>query len=217
MLSYVILAGLALFGLHRRPRLFAALAIANCLITPALDWQTATYDPWGYDGPMLMVCFFVGAALFLNRSRVPASSPMFAASAATAILLLCNPVSAVFAPLPLTYAVVWLGLRKWPPLTDALGGDYSYGLYLIAFPVSQFLWWVGVGRTALTNLAWSIPITGTLAVCSWHLLESRAMRCRKAFAACSESLGARLTSVTNYLWRPLRRPERMATGDSSAR
>ncbi|MBK9441115.1 MAG: acyltransferase [Comamonadaceae bacterium] len=61
-------------------------------------------------------------------------------------------------------------------LTDRLG-DLSYGMYIFAFPVQQ--WLVEVGRSRgwpfLVYLSLSFLLTSTLAYASWHLIEKRAL------------------------------------------
>ena len=50
-------------------------------------------------------------------------------------------------------------------------GDYSYGLYVFAFPIQQTLIErvPGIAPPALFALA--LPLTLVLAIASWHLLE----------------------------------------------
>jgi peptidoglycan/LPS O-acetylase OafA/YrhL len=72
--------------------------------------------------------------------------------------------------LPLCYVVVWLGTHNLPPrLTRA---DYSYGLYLAAYPVQQLymqlfpgmpLWWM--------NLLFALPLALLCAGALWHGVE----------------------------------------------
>lgn len=56
-----------------------------------------------------------------------------------------------------------------------LFGDWSYGIYLYAYPVQQTLVHAGVRDLAL-SLALSSLITLGLAMLSWQLVEARALR-----------------------------------------
>ncbi|PUA81359.1 acyltransferase family protein [Nocardioides currus] len=74
--------------------------------------------------------------------------------------------------LTLPYAVLTIGLARTPYVSrTARFGDFSYGLYLYAFPVQQLVidqWGVhGAVRNFLTVLG----ITLVLAIASWHLVE----------------------------------------------
>ena len=54
-------------------------------------------------------------------------------------------------------------------------GDYSYGMYIYAFPCEQIVvfLWHGVSTIVLTAI--SFPITVALAVLSWHFVEQPAL------------------------------------------
>jgi peptidoglycan/LPS O-acetylase OafA/YrhL len=73
---------------------------------------------------------------------------------------------------------VAIGVRSWAGLRDIPGiGDLSYGIYIYAWPVQQ----IGValmGRQTpyLELLSVTLPVTLTLAVASWHLVEKNALR-----------------------------------------
>jgi len=167
---YILLAGIALLGLLRRPGLFfaavLAASIALALLRPAIP---------GVLTPDLVLFFFAGAALYGLRAAVPLSFALCAVC-----LLLCfwlvRPGEGLHAlALPLAYVVVWLGLRVLPPLP----GDYSYGLYLSAYPLQQLysllfpdfrIWWA--------NLAFALLFGLIYAAASWHLLESKVLALR---------------------------------------
>lgn len=54
-------------------------------------------------------------------------------------------------------------------------GDFSYGTYIYAFPVQQALVHFMQGQQPAHNILLAMPITVTLAVLSWHLVEKRAL------------------------------------------
>jgi peptidoglycan/LPS O-acetylase OafA/YrhL len=78
--------------------------------------------------------------------------------------------------LTIPYAVLTIGLARTPYVArTARFGDFSYGLYLYAFPVQQLvidLW--GVRGTAV-NFLIVLAITSVFAVLSWHLVERPAL------------------------------------------
>jgi peptidoglycan/LPS O-acetylase OafA/YrhL len=79
------------------------------------------------------------------------------------------------------YAVLTIGLARTPYVArTARFGDFSYGLYLYAFPVQQLVidvW--GVHGTA-ANFLVVLAITLLLAVLSWHLVERPALALKDA-------------------------------------
>ncbi|MEP7294246.1 MAG: acyltransferase, partial [Chloroflexota bacterium] len=56
-------------------------------------------------------------------------------------------------------------------------GDFSYGMYIYAFPVQQSLSYIFGGAMAqMLNFALATPITLILAIFSWHIIEKPALR-----------------------------------------
>lgn len=129
--------------------------------------------------PLTMFAF--GVVLWQLREWVQLGWRGFAASAA---LLFVTPLGSVHVfyavyPFALTFAVMFLAfvpggvVRRYN-----LMGDYSYGLYLYAFPIQQLLAsaWPGIrpGQMILS----SFVITMLCAALSWHLIEKRALAMR---------------------------------------
>ena len=61
-------------------------------------------------------------------------------------------------------------------------GDYSYGMYVYAYPVQQTVVWAGVGGAVAANIVVSLPIALFFAVASWHLIEKPALAEREVFS-----------------------------------
>ncbi len=99
---------------------------------------------------------FIGLTLFAQPSGVLAELALY----------ILTPLAVLgFAVLPVP---VFSRAGRW--------GDFSYGIYLYAFPVQQTLNALASGRlTALQNTALAIPITFLLAIASWRLVERRAL------------------------------------------
>lgn len=78
--------------------------------------------------------------------------------------------------LALIYTCLWLAfVPKGAALAYNRIGDFSYGVYIFAFPVQQTLIAIWPGHGAFTNIAVSGAITLLLAFASWHLVEKRAI------------------------------------------
>lgn len=146
----------------------------------------AAYALGGQDLPLVsgahpseLILFFVaGAALFVNRDRLP----LRGTAALAALVLACAlPTSGAIGPIvvvwAMAYFVMWIGLAQSIGLPDlAAKGDTSYGTYLYAAPVSQ-LWIAGIGPGAPAVIA---ALTAAVAVplgwLSWHAVELPALR-----------------------------------------
>ncbi len=97
-------------------------------------------------------------------------------------------------PILLTYITVFIGLTALPTNRLIKSGDYSYGIYLYGFPISQTL---VASVPALQHnlfglLLSSILCTGLFACVSWHLVEKRFLRLRKYFSPQSAKLAEEL-------------------------
>jgi peptidoglycan/LPS O-acetylase OafA/YrhL len=76
-----------------------------------------------------------------------------------------------------TYLVYFIATHPGIRLPRAAKyGDFSYGIYLYAYPFQQFIvWWFGE-LTWWQVFAISTPITVLAAVLSWHGIEKHALR-----------------------------------------
>ena len=61
-------------------------------------------------------------------------------------------------------------------------GDYSYGVYIYAFPVQQLAAHSWSGITPFQDMALALPVTLLFALLSWHLLEKPALALRDRIA-----------------------------------
>lgn len=59
-------------------------------------------------------------------------------------------------------------------------GDFSYGIYIYAFPIQQTLVYYSQAQWhPLINALCAIPLTLFFAILSWHLVESKALKLKK--------------------------------------
>lgn len=78
----------------------------------------------------------------------------------------------------LPYAVIAVGRGCWPIISRAgRFGDFSYGIYLWAFPIQQMVVAVvGPEIGGWSNVALVLPLTVLMAVISWYVIEKHALR-----------------------------------------
>jgi len=158
-------------GLFRRAWRYNAAFIAGIALF-------AWHPDWFPVHPELAVVrhlafgFALGAFAWVNRDRLPLS-PWLAALAL--VVLFANPFGLGRGMYFLVLvAYVLLAFALHPALRIAAFnrlGDYSYGLYVYAFPVQQMLIYRS-NDISPTVLFWTaFPLTLALAVASWHLVE----------------------------------------------
>jgi peptidoglycan/LPS O-acetylase OafA/YrhL len=195
LLPMVAWVSLALTGAYR---LFAVATVLLTLVallvvvpSPELrQWLVYGTRVWAWCSvaPFFLVgacCTFCGWDCWLNR-RV-------------ALLLLALLVVAPTVPIvtelllvaALPYIVLAFGTAP-APFGGALtrSGDYSYGLYLYAFPIQQALVaTIGTPGGAFGNFVIAAVLAGACAVLSWHFIEKPALRAKPARLASGLAFG----------------------------
>ena len=184
---YFIAAIIAVVGLARSARLYTALFAATIVAYIAFPQTTTGLMPLDGVGsvPGLLASFFFGAWLYVYRRRVPVSLPLAAAVALLLVACLRTPSLArfpFFFGIPyLTLVVAYHPRLLWRRYLDA--GDYSYGTYVLAFPIQQYLIWRfgPLPPPALFMLA--LAATVPLAMLSWHVVEAPALALKSTLGA----------------------------------
>jgi peptidoglycan/LPS O-acetylase OafA/YrhL len=142
----------------------------------------------------LWLMFCSGASLYLFRDRIVLSGRWLAALAAIVALAAGHGLAfGVAYCLVLPYAMLCAAyLPRGRVLEYNRLGDYSYGVYIYAFPVQQCLMhlWPSLGPIALFGTA--LASTLVLAVLSWHFVEKPATRLARAKSAPPLSLAPSL-------------------------
>lgn len=178
----VVLIGLCgAFSNESRARTFSILMVILCLflhywhqIAPlnGLPYGDATYAHVGLP-------FALGAAFYVWR-RILIISPFILITLIGLTWFFRG--SLLYLPmlqLTLTYACLLLGYAKAPLfLYYNRIGDYSYGLYIYAFPIQQFLASINEVSDPWLNMMWALPVSLFFAVCSWHFVEAPSQKFR---------------------------------------
>jgi peptidoglycan/LPS O-acetylase OafA/YrhL len=125
---------------------------------------------------VLFAYFAIGAAIYLGRHRLPLNIGLAIGLAAITLVGSALGVLNMLLPFAIGYLVIVFGLMKLRFAARVTRGDYSYGLYVWAFPVQQTIiqllpdyafWWV--------NIAFALPVTLVFAAVSWHCIERPAL------------------------------------------
>jgi peptidoglycan/LPS O-acetylase OafA/YrhL len=182
-LCYLIVAA-AVFVPRRLCGFYLALGV---LVTAGLN----LYLPY-YHGPQIIyystdpfqwaavsVCFFVGAVY--AAFRIPLR-PLFGLAAVGAVL-----VTSLFLPLVKWSVLMWIALPYiilslgglTTPIVRSWGrfGDFSYGMYLYSFPITQTI--IALNHNKIDAHLLILYVTALSIGCaclSWHLVEKQALR-----------------------------------------
>jgi peptidoglycan/LPS O-acetylase OafA/YrhL len=178
---YIVLALLGAVGLLAPRRwvslIFLVLVVANAFIPVHVVPLLANPRRLG-------IAFFVGVMAYLWRDRIRLSWPL-ALVGVTAALIIAHRVpqtsvatSAI--QIAAAYALLVAAFRV-PAAVKRLSAkmpDYSYGIYIYAFPAQQVAIAMGWSTEPLSNVAIGFCLTLPCAALSWHLVEHPALRAK---------------------------------------
>lgn len=184
---YLILAGLGLTGLLRRPLVM--------LVAFLLIWTYVLQQRYmghvGHAPPLFEfgVFFLAGAALSTIRTWLVVHGKTIFGLALIVVLTAGS--------FDLVYGVLFVVV---PPIVIVVGetatavlrqvgrfGDVSYGFYLYAFPTQQTIVWLTDNKLSLpAGIAMSAAIALVLAFGSWRFVERPAMRLNSRMRASTE-------------------------------
>lgn len=124
----------------------------------------------------LALPFLVGTAFYVWRDRVPLSGPLCAALVAACALLHGTYLFEEVFAVTLVYVVfVAAYLPRGLLLKFNELGDYSYGVYIYAFPMQQLSVWAFGPMTPWENILYALPPVLFCAVLSWVFVEKPAL------------------------------------------
>lgn len=147
-----------------------SVLLSGSVAAPALPWVDTSAVIWGsFTDDILRVSAFFCAGALIRESRVARSAlAAVILCAVLAVALVIVPAAGVLlAFLIVPYVIVVVGAAR-TPVFSSIGrfGDPSYGMFLLGFPVQQFLIW------AFPDLDWfpSMALTVVLAVAFGYAL-----------------------------------------------
>lgn len=134
--------------------------------------------PWGEQYSLGLLPYFAAGMLAYGfRSQIPVRGGIALGVLACLILAFVLGQAHWVLPVGLGYLVLWFAFSPRIPLHNvAKYGDWSYGLYIWAFPVQQC--WAQVFNNHLSPIelfGLSVPIAWGLAILSWNFIEKRAL------------------------------------------
>lgn len=120
----------------------------------------------------LVLFFLFGAVAAINADRIPFNLPLLLLLGLVMVLTWGAPIYDVTFSLFLTYLVLIVAFhpRLRLPKTESTG-DYSYGIYIYAFPVQQVLISVDPVMPPLLLVLITTLIVVVMAAASWHWIE----------------------------------------------
>lgn len=150
----------------------------------------------------LFYMFFSGSTFYILKNHIPLSRTLFL-SATSILLITAINKEAFFLSYHflLAYIVLWIAyipggaIRKFNKL-----GDYSYGVYIYAFPIQQSVIAFSPGSSVEALILTSSAVTLLFAFLSWHLIEKRALEQKQQLSTITDRIVNIITFYT-HPWR----------------
>ena len=124
----------------------------------------------------LALPFLVGTAFWLWRNVIFLSLPIAVLFWSAFVLGNGTTLAYPALVLALTYTLFWLAHLPGKFLLNFnRSGDYSYGIYVYAFPIQGLVIWLWGPMPPTINIAYAAPVTLICAILSWHYVEKPAL------------------------------------------
>ncbi len=184
---YVGVALLGVLGLMTRRANVLVLYVLSMLVALLFSgWHIQFGGSWfgaifGFPPfwARLLPFYLAGVVAWRYRDAIR-YTPVGGAVALIGLAVTCAVPHGWSVGLPLfgTYLLLWLALEsRFPVVKSSRYGDFSYGLYLYAFPIQQLIVWkAGGSMNPWLLLAVSLPASLIAGALSWHLVEKWFLR-----------------------------------------
>lgn len=180
--SYLLMSVIMITGLIRARKittiLFSLLTIIAIILCFRYDFNAEVGIA---SGRVLVYYFICGIMIYLWRDKIPFHPGIFIVCVIASYTLLSLKYATFFTPLFLTYVTIFIGLIEMPQSKILKSGDYSYGIYLYSYPVSQALV-TALGSERFSFITMTVlSVLGTLgfSVFSWHAIEKHCLKLKR--------------------------------------
>jgi peptidoglycan/LPS O-acetylase OafA/YrhL len=179
--AYIMVGLLGLFGILVHRYLASAIAVA-IIVVNAMTWagvgdltriNPTLGNPYN---AMLFAPFAFGMLFALWGDKIPIDDRLAAFGAVVAVVTYDVGGWNIYGQYGLLYVLMWVAIRcRWVRNWERFG-DFSYGIYIFAWPLMQFAAYFGLEHHGW--LAYHLTIVVAVHVAaylSWHLVEKPAM------------------------------------------
>jgi peptidoglycan/LPS O-acetylase OafA/YrhL len=176
---YIVVAFVGV--LHGNRWVMATLAVASAVV--CLVWAQVTHEMlvvYNFDLRQAFICgtyFWVGA--FFQKFELKRHLTLTVGMLALFTMLSLEPwthLLSLTSWVLLPIVVLSFGFAYSPRLSFLTrSGDYSYGVYIYAFPIQQSVVYIWPDIAIGLYIFICATVTFILAVLSWHIVESRAL------------------------------------------
>lgn len=174
---YLIIAGLGCSGILVKRRAYTLILLSGLAAFMICQKKyQLTADPFNYYQPSWF--FFSGSLYYVYRKQIPLSHGI-CALLMTLLLASYLYFMAYLQPIyymALPYITLWFAFKVKGLSRFNNAGDYSYGLYIYAYPIQKTIFKYWPDTPIIPFFYLSFICTLIIAIPSWHLLEKKALQ-----------------------------------------
>ncbi|VVO85095.1 acyltransferase family protein [Pseudomonas fluorescens] len=172
---YLLVLVFGFFGIYDS-RIRANVALLGLLVVMRISYADVPVfgDNPRFEHPLTF--FVIGCLFWVNRSWIPLNWPL-AIFAVVGAILSTGSVWYLYAyVLAVTY-VMFMIVYNLPHFDLDRYGDFSYGVYIYSWPISQLVWFEG--QNAYVNTLLATLVVFPISFLSWRYIEKPALKLKK--------------------------------------
>lgn len=182
---YLALAAFGLVGLLRRRWVVPTMWLLCTLwFIYATQHPERDFGPYLTKAPSMVICFVTGMLMWKLRTRLPFIASSLPLTIIAILYWRDTPVEAYLLSFAVPYAAISIAVKSWPGFRRAgRFGDFSYGVYIYAFPLQQWIVHAFPGIGIWPVIFWSIVASMLAGIFSWHYIEKPALMRKDLFGS----------------------------------
>jgi peptidoglycan/LPS O-acetylase OafA/YrhL len=192
---YVMLSVIMIVGLLSYPRVLSVIFLictVALLIANMFYGYFVTSVQLGSD--VNVYYFVVGMLAYLWRNKIIYHEGILLLCVAICYPLMMFTNTVFVYPILLVYITIFIGLTPFPQSKLLKSGDYSYGIYLYGYPVTQAVVAAipSIRGNFLAVALLSLLLTGAFSYFSWHGIEKHFLKLKRFLSPRSSQIAKSL-------------------------
>lgn len=164
--TLLLLAGLAYVNFHLVP---------DGKLIPPTFLLMSTIQLWA-----LLLPFCLGVVCFCYKDKIRLDANYAFVALGAFLLSLGTQYADIGRIFLWSYFLLVFGMQNWNLIHRLTKyGDFSYGIYIYAFPIQQFLYHLQPDMSPYLNILYATPLSYLFGMLSWKLVEAPALKLKK--------------------------------------
>lgn len=183
LLCYLVLLVAGMLGIFKTRKRFTLFMLIGAGALLCFSQTTIAGDTKAPYGSLVRfgLCFGIGLTAYHYRDSIRLHWSLLALTGVLAYLLHGTLLGTFTLYLAVAYWVLWFAyiptgaIRQFNEL-----GDYSYGIYIYAYPIQQVIVGAALGLSPIQVFVFAGMATLVAAVLSWHLVEQPSLKAKSS-------------------------------------